>query len=451
MSKCSVESLHYFSFTGNCRESPESTADFVHGSNDRGSDLSAVTKRVVEELPDLQRQVLMTEEKNERKGSPQLFKFFKLVTSVHCQCGQVLAVRPSDLKLIFHVMKLMSLSVVEGESRLSAEEMLTTMNYISSVLLQALNSQDSRATSMMISSEPLLNLLHRTITESKSKSLDVIFSAPKKLRYQSLCVVALLVKSCADFKLKPGHIMKFEVEFILGSLMDKDICVKVVCLQFLTTLLDLEFKSQIVGLLPQHSQPRQGEDAGLELSAATIRSLFFLLQNIILQGSDFLSWNCVQCLSSLLRYIRQRSKQLSDHLAQQPWNEFLINSCMDFYGDTCPSSWLFKLIPLFPTLVSHKKLESLITTAMKQNTATVDHRMLASLLFLLHGKWDQLNSNQKFVDTTKQWLEGLSATITTVASTEITPVEMLYPLISCKIISSITNKIKMISKTHRWC
>lgn len=42
------------------------------------------------------------------------------------------------------VMKLMSLSVVEGESRLSAEEMLTTMNYISSVLLQALNSQDSR-------------------------------------------------------------------------------------------------------------------------------------------------------------------------------------------------------------------------------------------------------------------------------------------------------------------
>lgn len=33
-----------------------------------GSDLSAVTKRVVEELPDLQRQVLMTEEKNETKG-----------------------------------------------------------------------------------------------------------------------------------------------------------------------------------------------------------------------------------------------------------------------------------------------------------------------------------------------------------------------------------------------
>lgn len=67
------------------------------------------------------------------------------------------------------------------------------------------------ATSMMISSEPLLNLLHRTITESKSKSLDVIFSAPKKLRYQSLCVVALLVKSCADFKLKVTPILEYNI------------------------------------------------------------------------------------------------------------------------------------------------------------------------------------------------------------------------------------------------
>lgn len=67
------------------------------------------------------------------------------------------------------------------------------------------------ATSMMISSEPLLNLLHRTITESKSKSLDVIFSTPKKLRYQSLCVVALLVKSCADFKLKVTPILEYNI------------------------------------------------------------------------------------------------------------------------------------------------------------------------------------------------------------------------------------------------
>lgn len=56
--------------------------------------------------------------------------------------------------------------------------------------------------SMMISSEPLLNRLHLAITENRTKQSDGAFATQKKVKYQSLYIVAILVMSCAQFQLK---------------------------------------------------------------------------------------------------------------------------------------------------------------------------------------------------------------------------------------------------------
>ncbi|KAJ8037394.1 Meiosis inhibitor protein 1 [Holothuria leucospilota] len=253
------------------------------------------------------------------------------------------------------------------------------LSYLTSVLLLASSSGDSRVASVMLSSESLLRYLHQRATEKPSSSLEVIFTARSKLKYQSVFLTAYLVAASAKFKIKPEVSLLWDVETLFACLTKSDVCAKVSSLQLLTSVFEMNFESQVIQIRDKPQQrTRSSDDVGLVLSAGTTRSLFFLLQNILLRGSDFVAWNSLLCLSSLWEYVSKKNKKVSDHLVQQPWNEFLVESCLGFYGDTLPPAWFIRFLILFPSQVPQKSVEAILNSILQQNPETLDHRMLGS-------------------------------------------------------------------------
>merc|ERR1712018_781505 len=80
----------------------------------------------------------------------------------------------------------------------------------------------------------------------------------------------------------------------------------------------------------------------MDLQEGLARSLLLALQRCLLSDYHILSSEAVVCYSQLLSSTIQ-SKQLHEHLIDQPWTGFVLQMCLDKYADDLPPVWLAEL------------------------------------------------------------------------------------------------------------
>ncbi|XP_075430136.1 meiosis inhibitor protein 1 isoform X2 [Ascaphus truei] len=236
----------------------------------------------------------------------------------------------TDFKLLYHV------SNLSGKCRPTTVSLLQpSFNFLYCSVRQANTSCRMRAAAMLLSNTSLIELIERilelTWTESPSSPSDSC---------ESLCCSAWLVTSSLvcfqhSHSLEVHRTICVDVDKMLNLISfrskEKSSLLIVGLLQLLKAALRLGFSSSLLTLVQsgRRKQPLAEQDAALQpLDMQSVLYLVASLQNLLVQKDLLLVHAIVGCLESLLDFLYIKNKDAALHVASQPWNRFLLLTCL---------------------------------------------------------------------------------------------------------------------------
>ncbi|XP_022093597.1 meiosis inhibitor protein 1-like isoform X2 [Acanthaster planci] len=305
--------------------------------------LVALRKR----LPDVVQRIFMSEE--EAPLDVHILALLRLRCTLLERCPRT-ELDPTDIKLMYHVINLISKSTNSNPNILQV-----SLNYLTCLLIQTSTQEETRVVSILLSNTSILQLLESLVSSDSPSQLHT-------QQCSSLSLVTQIITGQAKFNIRVSHTMTLELRFAMDLMrQNKDRLRKVCGLQLWTALFNAKFESPVLRITCKSALRtlREDEDIGLDIQARDLKSVYVWLQNSIVQGNPLLCQAAVSCMRSLIAYLLGRSQTLAHHLLAQPWNHRLINYCLESNLDSNHvPTYVIQLITMF---LQHGKREKMVS------------------------------------------------------------------------------------------
>ncbi|KAM7372353.1 hypothetical protein PAMP_009527 [Pampus punctatissimus] len=268
-------------------------------------------------------------------------------------------------KLLYHV------SNIAGRLKpTNTESLLHALSYLYCCLSLSPAHCTDRAVSMLLSNSGLMNQLQTVLSSSSSSSSSSTPSRSPSAGLPSalLCCSHLLLSSLitsqhvysAQVHKSISWSLDTAVQRLLVQKRNTDNLLLVSYLRFLQALLDVDLVSTVVcvstgpGLIGP--RPLGVEDGALyPLGSRGAQFLSTALSGLLLQKHELLLRASVNCLSSLLGFLKRKSPTTAKYVVCQPWSRFLLH-CLLNSGESC---------------LLHPAVLRLITLLMQHNSTAV--------------------------------------------------------------------------------
>ncbi|XP_072225368.1 meiosis inhibitor protein 1 [Leuresthes tenuis] len=238
-------------------------------------------------------------------------------------------------KLLYHVS-----SVIGMLKSTNTESLLPALNYLYCCLSLTPQHSTDRAVSMLLSNSGLMDQLQTVIASSSS-------APPGCPPLALLCCSHLLLASLITLQRVHSTQVQKSISWSLDAALQRlllqkkntDNLLLVSYLRLLQALLDVDLASAVVqlGTGPGLVGPRplKVEDGALyPLGSTGALCLLTTLSGLLLQKHELLLRASVNCLSSLLGFLKRRSPCSAKYVMRQPWTRFLLY-CLLGSGESC--------------------------------------------------------------------------------------------------------------------
>ncbi|XP_041830277.1 meiosis inhibitor protein 1 isoform X2 [Melanotaenia boesemani] len=243
-------------------------------------------------------------------------------------------------KLLYHVS-----SIVGMLKPTNTESLLPALNYLYCCLSLSPAHSTDRAVSMLLSNSRLMDQLQAVISSSSALSPPSPSACPPS---SLLCCSHLLLSSLITLQRVHSTQVHKSISWSLDTAVQRILLQKrntnnlllVSYLRLLEVLLDVDLASAVVcvSTSPGLVGPRPlGVEDGALYPLGTRGALFLLttLSGLLLQKHEFLVRASVNCLSSLLGFLKRRTPATAKYVVCQPWLRFLLY-CLLSSGESCP-------------------------------------------------------------------------------------------------------------------
>ncbi|XP_038064393.1 meiosis inhibitor protein 1-like [Patiria miniata] len=268
-------------------------------------------------LPDILHRIFMSDDHT--PSDVHILALLRISCTLHEKCPQT-ELDPVDVKLMYHVTNLISKSSSSNPDILQA-----CLNYLTCLLIKTSSQDQTTVASILLSNLPTLQLLESLLSASTPSHLHTH-------QCSSLSILAQIITSQAKSNIKVSYTIGLDLSFAVDILrQNKHILRKVCGLQLWTVLFNTKFESSVLRI-NKSSAPRallDDEDAGLDIQARDLKTIYVWLQNSIVQADPLLCHAAVTCMKSLIAYVLERSQPLAHHLLGQPWNHQLMTYCLE--------------------------------------------------------------------------------------------------------------------------
>ncbi|KAM4716413.1 meiosis inhibitor protein 1 [Anableps anableps] len=241
-------------------------------------------------------------------------------------------------KLLYHV------SSIGGMLKpTNTESLLPALNFLQCCLSQSPADSSDRAVSMLLSNSGLMDQLQTVISSSSAPSPPPSGCPPLAL----LCCSHLLLSSLITLQRIHSTQVHKSIIWSLDMAVQRLFCQKrntdnlllVSYLRMLQALLDADLASPVVSLSTSPGlvgpRPLEAEDGALyPLGSTGAQCLLTALTGLLMQKHELLLRTSVNCLSSLLGFLKRKNPDLAKHAVCQPWSQFLLY-CSLSSGEKC--------------------------------------------------------------------------------------------------------------------
>ncbi|XP_027898767.1 meiosis inhibitor protein 1 [Xiphophorus couchianus] len=301
-------------------------------------------------------------------------------------------------KLLYHVSSLAGML-----KPTNTESLLPAFNFLQCCLSLSPAHSSDRAVSMLLSNGGLMDQL-QTVASSSSSSPSS--STPSPLPSSCpplalLCCSHLLLSSLIALQRVHSTQVHKSVIWSLDTAVHRLFCQKrntdnlllVSYLRMLQALLDADLASPVVCLSTGPAlvgpRPLEPEDGALyPLGSMGAQCLLITLRGLLMQKHELLLRTSVNCLSSLLGFLKRKNPDLAKQAVCQPWSQFLLY-CNFSSGEKCllhPA--LLRLITLLlqygsTAVLWEPDLLRVIDTVERSGIKELNHEAARALRLLL--------------------------------------------------------------------
>ncbi|XP_067219481.1 meiosis inhibitor protein 1 [Chanodichthys erythropterus] len=260
----------------------------------------------------------------------------------------------TDFKLLYHVSNLV------GKMDSSDSELLQSVfNCLYCFLCVCPSHATDRAASLLLANVRLLELLEEVLSSSPSSS-----SSSSSLHCSSLLLLSSLMLLQHKHSAQVQKSVTVDLHQILRRLAfskrHTDALLLVCSVRFVQVCLDVDESALVCVCDTALQRPLQTEDGALHpLGHSGAVSLVTALSALMLQKQDLQVSAALNCLTSLMGFLRRRSPESVQHMVvHQPWTRFLLFSLLSCDGSLKPAALqLLTLLVRFSGSVSRWKTE----------------------------------------------------------------------------------------------
>ncbi|KAM6905380.1 meiosis inhibitor protein 1 [Xenentodon cancila] len=262
-------------------------------------------------------------------------------------------------KLLYHVS-----NIVGMLKPTNTESLLPAFNYLHSCLSLSPARVTDRAVSMLLSNSGLMDQLQTVISSSSTPPPPPSACPPLAL----LCCGHLLLSSLVTLQHIHSSQVHKSISWSLDTAVDRllvkkrntDNLLLVSHLKLLQALLDVDLASAVLCLSTGSGlvgpRPLGVESGALyPLGSKGALCLTSALSGLLLQKHELILRASVNCLSSLLGFLKRKSLTTAQYVVCQPWTRFLLY-CLLSSGESC---------------LLHPAILRLITILLQYNSTTV--------------------------------------------------------------------------------
>ncbi|KAM4534550.1 meiosis inhibitor protein 1 [Fundulus diaphanus] len=231
-------------------------------------------------------------------------------------------------KLLYHV------SSIGGMLKpTDTESLLPAFNFLQCCLSLSPAHSSDRAVSMLLSNSGLMDQLQTVISSSAAPSPPPSACPPLAL----LCCGHLLLSTLITLQGIHSAQVHKSIIWSLDTAVQRLFCQKrntdnlmmVSYLRMLQALLDVDLASPLVCLSTGPGlvgpRPLEAEDGALyPLGSTGAQCLLTALSGLLMQKHELLLRTSVNCLSSLLGFLKRKNPASAKHAVCQPWSRFLL-------------------------------------------------------------------------------------------------------------------------------
>ncbi|XP_075310508.1 meiosis inhibitor protein 1 [Odontesthes bonariensis] len=284
-------------------------------------------------------------------------------------------------KLFYHVS-----SVIGMLKPTNTESLLPALNYLYCSLSLSPEHSTDRAVSMLLSNSGLMDQLQTVISSSCAPPPSPPPACPP---LALLCCSHLLLASLITLQCVHSTQVQKSISWSLDAALQRlllqkkntDNLLLVSYLRLLQALLDVDLASAVVHLSTGPGlvgpRPLTVEDGALyPLGSTGALCLLTTLSGLLLQKHELLLRASVNCLSSLLGFLKRRSPSSAKYAMRQPWTRFLLH-CLLGSGERCllhPA-----ILRLITVLVQHSSTVVLWEPDLLHVIETVERRGVKEL------------------------------------------------------------------------
>ncbi|KAK9978753.1 hypothetical protein ABG768_020492 [Culter alburnus] len=260
----------------------------------------------------------------------------------------------TDFKLLYHVSNL-----VGKMDSSDSELLLSVFNCLYCFLCVCPSHATDRAASLLLGNVRLLELLEEVLSSSPSSS-----SSSSSLHCSSLLLLSSLMLLQHKHSAQVQKSVTVDLHQILRRLAfskrHTDALLLVCSVRFVQVCLDVDESALVCVCDTALQRPLQTEDGALHpLGHSGAASLVTALSALMLQKQDLQVSAALNCLTSLMGFLRRRSPESVQHMVvHQPWTRFLLFSLLSCDGSLRPAALqLLTLLVRFSGSVSRWKTE----------------------------------------------------------------------------------------------
>ncbi|XP_032443285.1 meiosis inhibitor protein 1-like [Xiphophorus hellerii] len=301
-------------------------------------------------------------------------------------------------KLLYHVSSLAGML-----KPTNTESLLPAFNFLQCCLSLSPAHSSDRAVSMLLSNGGLMDQLQTVVSSSSTSPSS---STPSPLPSSCppltlLCCSHLLLSSLIALQRVHSTQVHKSVIWSLDTAVHRLFCQKrntdnlllVSYLRMLQALLDADLASPVVCLSTGPAlvgpRPLEPEDGALyPLGSTGAQCLLITLSGLLMQKHELLLRMSVNCLSSLLGFLKRKNPDLAKQVVCQPWSQFLLY-CNFSSGEKCllhPA--LLRLITLLlqygsTAVLWEPDLLRVIDTVERSGIKELNHEAARALRLLL--------------------------------------------------------------------
>uniref|UniRef100_A0A096LZS0 Meiotic double-stranded break formation protein 1 n=1 Tax=Poecilia formosa TaxID=48698 RepID=A0A096LZS0_POEFO len=242
-------------------------------------------------------------------------------------------------KLLYHAVS----SVAGMLKPTDTESLLPAFNFLQCCLRLSPAHSSDRAVSVLLSNRGLMDQLQTVVSSSSTPSPPPPSCPPLAL----LCCSHLLLSSLITLQRVHSTQVHKSIIWSLDTAVHRLFCQKrntdnlllVSYLRMLQALLDADLASPVVCLSTGPGlvgpRPLAPEDGALyPLGSTGAQCLLITLSGLLMQKHELLLRTSVNCLNSLLGFLKRKNPDLAKQAVCQPWSQFLLY-CNFSSGEKC--------------------------------------------------------------------------------------------------------------------